>query len=333
MTDNRLPIAALTPLVLQALRPHAAALGLKADRLSVEYLLNWGGFGNASFNAGDGEHRVHLKLTPDTGTQNALRRWQGLRTILEQHYHAPAILGWLTVQGTAYQGPIFEFIDGEFLDGFRMPAVLEELLRVVGRLHGDGELARQLTADTPARTYFDCLVSRYTMAFREDLDMIRAEPPPFVGPARLRWMSEQVDRLEQLARDSGAFQGAARAVVHCDLWWNNILVSPSGRWNILDWDDVGLGDPAMDFSNVLFPLTCGRAARRWQDFPIPAEDETFSARMALYRQAQVLDMVIDVLADWIGCREVPVDQAEVRARKQAEHERFLRIYETDYDKS
>jgi hypothetical protein len=31
--------------------------------------------------------------------------------------------------------------------------------------------------------------------------------------------------------------------------------------------------------------------------------------MALYRRAQVLDWVIDVLADWIECREVPAAQA------------------------
>jgi hypothetical protein len=96
---------------------------------------------------------------------------------------------------------------------------------------------------------------------------------------------------------------------------------------------VDLGDPAMDFSNAVFPLTCGPAACRWQDFPIPIEDEAFSTRMALYRRAQVLDFVIDVLADWIDCREAPDVQAEVRARKQAEHERFLRIYEADYGKS
>jgi hypothetical protein len=52
--------------------------------------------------------------------------------------------------------------------------------------------------------------------------------------------------------------------------------------------------------------------------------------MALYRRVQMLDWVIDILADWIDCREVPAFQEEVRARKQAEHEQFLRIYEAEY---
>ena len=333
MIDNRLPIPALTPLVLLALRDQARTLGLHAERVGVEYVLNWGGFGSASYNATDGARRVHLKLTPDRDGQRALRRWQGLCTLLEERYHAPRMLGWLGVPGTAYQGPIFEFIEGEYLDGFRMPGVLEELLRVIGQLHADQELARKLAPDTPPRTYLDCLVSRYADMLREDLEEIRAEPPPFIRASRLRWMDEQVDLLERLAQDSGAFGGTARTVVHWDLWWNNVLVGPSGRWHLLDWDDVGPGDPAMDFANALFPLTCGPDAVRWQDFPIPIGDEGFATRMTVYRRAQVLDFVIDVLADWIECRAAPAVEAEVRARKQAEHERFLRIYEADYGKS
>jgi hypothetical protein len=330
VVSERLPIPALTPLVLRAVRTHAGALGLRADRVAVEYVLNWGGFGNAAYNAGDGARRVHLKLAPDPDGQDALRRWQAVRTILEGRYHTPAMLGWLTVPGTTYQGPVFAFIDGPFLDGFQQPGVLDEVLRVVERLHADEELARVLAAGAPARTHLDCLVSRYTRMLREDLEAVRAEPPPFVPPGRVRWMGEQVDLLELPAWEGGAFGAAARDVVHGDLWWNNILVRPSGAWHILDWDDVGLGDPALDFATVLFPLTVGPTARRWQDFPIPAGDEAFAARMALYRRAQVLDWVIDVLADWIECRDVPAVRDAVRARKQAEHERFLRVYEADY---
>ena len=54
MTENRLPIPSLTPLVLLALRDQARTLGLNADRVSVEYVLNWGGFGSASYNVTDG---------------------------------------------------------------------------------------------------------------------------------------------------------------------------------------------------------------------------------------------------------------------------------------
>lgn len=86
----------------------------------------------------------------------------------------------------------------------------------------------------------------------------------------------------------------------------------------------------MDFSAAIFPLTCGPNSRAWQDFPIPTPDEAFSKRMELYRRIQVLDWGIDVLADWIDCREDPDSQAEVRARKQTEHVHFLHIYQADY---
>src|SRR5262249_8968576 len=152
------------------------------------------------------------------------------------------------------------FIDGVRLDGPAMPGVLDELLQATGRLHADDDLARALAPAASPRTHLDCLVSRYTDMLREDLTSVRAEPPPFVSPARLRWLAEQVDRVEELARDSGAFAGSARAVSHWDLWWDNVLVGPSGRWHLLDWDDLGLGDPALDFATVIFPLTCGAAA-------------------------------------------------------------------------
>ncbi len=240
------------------------------------------------------------------------------------------MLGWLTVPGTPYEGPVFEFIDGTPLDAPAMPGVLDELLRASAGLHADHELGRALPPTASPRTHLDCLVSRYIDAFGENLNCLRAEPPPFITHARLRWMTEQVDRLEDLARGSGAFTGAVQAVTHWDLWSDNVLVRPSGQWHILDWDDVGPGDPAQDFATVILPLTFGPSARRWQDFPIPAGDEAFAVRMDLYRQALVLDWVIDVLADWIECREAPAVVAEVRARKQAEHERFLRLYEAQY---
>lgn len=332
MAHNRLPIPILTPLILQALQTQAVNLGLRTDQLTVEHVLNWGGFGNASFHVGDGTRRVHLKLTRDADSQNALRRWRELRTILEERYHAPTMLGWLTVPGTAYEGPIFEFVEGEFLDACRMPGTLKEVLRIVGLLHADLELAQKITPSKRIRTYLDCFRSRYIEMLREDLKEIQIEPPPFISPARLRWMSEQVEVLEKMAQESGAFDDIAQAVTHWDLWSGNILVHPSGRFYILDWDDVSLGDPAMDFSAAIFPTTCTPAPCDWRDYSIPAGDEAFASRMALYRRTQVLDWVIDVLADWIDCRQAPSFQSEVRARKQAEHENFFRIYQTNYGK-
>lgn len=49
------------------LASRAAELGLDAARLRVEYVLNWGGFVNRSFQVTDGDARLHLKLSRDPG--------------------------------------------------------------------------------------------------------------------------------------------------------------------------------------------------------------------------------------------------------------------------
>ncbi|HJT31180.1 MAG TPA: phosphotransferase [Pirellulales bacterium] len=335
MSRDRLPIRELTPLVERALRAAAGEFGIQPDALVAEYVLNWGGFGTPSFSVQDGQRRLHVKLTDDPRQKSELRRWQSIHDLLEQEYHAPPMVGWLTIDGTAYEGPVFAFIDGVFLDGFRMPNVVAEVLDCVERLHADTGLAFRLTPHATVNSHLDCLLAR-TQMLREDLEIIRAERPPFVPSSRLAWMADRLERLDQAARDSGAFGGLAQSAIHWDLWWNNFLVRPNGQWYILDWDSLGLGDPALDVSTVLFPLSCGNAshgdaARPWPDSWLRhPKDEAFSVRMRIYRQAQVLEYVIDVLADWVEARKVPELQAEVRARKQQEHEQFLAIYHRDY---
>lgn len=336
MSDNRLPIRELQVLVERALRAAADDFALRPDGIVADYVLNWGGFGTPSFSVRDGQRRLHTKLTADPQQKAELRRWQSIHDLLERQYHAPPMVGWLTIDGTAYEGPVFEFIDGVFLDGFRRPAVVAEVLDCVERLHADAGLARRLAPHALVSSHLDCLLARAQM-LREDLEMIRAERPPFVPPPRLAWMADRLGLLEQAARDSGAFGGPAENAIHWDLWWNNFLVRPDGQWYILDWDNLALGDPALDFSTVLFPLSCGDGcgdvARPWPDSWLRRlKDQAFSVRMGVYRRAQVLEYVIDVLADWVEVREVPELQAEVRARKQREHEEFLAIYIRDYER-
>lgn len=328
MSDTRLPIRELTPLVVRALRAAADEFGLRTDALTAEYVLNWGGFGTASFSVHDGERRLHAKLTADAEQKSELRRWQGIHDLLEQNYHAPPMVGWVTIDGTAYEGPIFEFIDGVFLDGVRMPGVIAAVLNCVERLHADAGLAIRLANHATVGSHLDCLLARARM-LRDDLEIIQEKLPPFVSSRRLSWMADQVGLLEQAARDSGAFDGAAENAIHWDLWWNNFLVRPDGQWYILDWDNLGLGDPALDVATVLFPLS--HAGGSWPDSSLFAtSDQAFAVRMGTYRRAQVLEYVIDVLADWVEADEVPDRQAEVRERKQKEHEEFLAIYIRDY---
>src|SRR5215469_13480626 len=93
-------IRELTPLVERVLRAAADDFGLRPDTLVAEYVLNWGGFGRPSFSVQDGRRHVHVKLTADPGDKVALRRWQSIHELLEQQYHAPPMIGWLTVEHT-----------------------------------------------------------------------------------------------------------------------------------------------------------------------------------------------------------------------------------------
>lgn len=163
MSENRMSIRELTPLVERALRAAAEEFGLRPDPLLVEYVLNWGGFGTASFSVRDGKRRLRAKLTADAEQKCELRRWQSIHDVLEQHYHAPPMVGWLTIEGTAYEGPVFELIDGVFLDGLRMPNVVAEVLDCVERLHADAGLAQRLEANATVSSHLDRLLARAQM--------------------------------------------------------------------------------------------------------------------------------------------------------------------------
>jgi aminoglycoside phosphotransferase (APT) family kinase protein len=89
---------------------------------------------------------------------------------------------------------------------------------------------------------------------------------------------------------------------------------------LLDWDDLSIGDPALDFVILTWPLR----------LETTRGDTAFRERCALYRRAQLLDSVIDPLADYI---EAPhdLDQLdEVQAAKRLEHEESLKQYRRQY---
>src|SRR6185295_11935539 len=106
----------LSEKLLHHLRTSGNAIGLVSSRTQVAYVLNWGGFVNASFSVTDGQKRLHLKLAKAGDDQSALRRWQSVHRRLEERYHAPRVIGWIDVAGTAYGGLVFEQIDGEICD-------------------------------------------------------------------------------------------------------------------------------------------------------------------------------------------------------------------------
>ena len=110
-------------------------------------------------------------------------------------------------------------------------------------------------------------------------------------------MVEETDRLAALASTSTAFAQPGGAPIHGDLQANNLLLTNQGEWFLLDWDDLTLGDPALDFALLLAPPLSAWQDDLWRDY-LPGREAGFVERMALYGRARLLDWVIDVLAEY-----------------------------------
>ena len=200
--------------------------------------------------------------------------------------------GWLELPETPFAGPVFEWIDGTAPDRL-VEGLGREVVDVVCGLHADKRLASQLAnmgdrIDTCAAAYF----ATYHDRFVEDLPFVRADRPPFIQPADLDWMAGEVDRLLDIVREAEAFQEPASSATHRDLWLNNLLVTPNGSWYLLDWDELALGDPVMDWAMLFGPTRAnpGTVAdvERGQVSLSPAGAE----RLAIYGRASLLDWVI-----------------------------------------
>lgn len=296
----------------------ARELGLDAERLQVEYVLNWGGFVNRSFRVTDGGV-LHLKLACEPEIRHALWRLWDLREMMSERYHAPAAVAWVAVPGTEYAGVLSRWIDGS------PPGVLDERLarevvRTIGKLHRDRELAERLPAPAAPATCADVYRRTYHARFMEDLEYVEAERPPFVLPEVLAWMRGEADALMRSVDAAPAFAHAADAPTHGDLWLDNLLVTPDGAWYLLDWDDLALGDPALDWCMLFGPARgdCRTAVERALP-PDVAADPAVAERLALYARTSLLDWTIDPLADWIAATEAPGHAEEVRAEKERIH--------------
>ena len=313
-------------------RAQGTRYGLRPARTRVRTVLNWGGFVNRSFTVTDGVLAYHLKLTDEEGHAAALERWAALRQVLTARYRAPELVDWIAVPGTAFRGPLFRRLAGAPPDLERTPALLPDVLALAGRLHADGELQadlRRVEAPAPAGLA-DAFCETFVDRFRGDLDGVAAARPPFVSPELLAWMREETRRLAERVRASPAFAGPAEAPVHGDLHAGNLLVAPSGEWFVLDWDDLGLGDPVLDAAVLLWPRL--RAAPdAWRAYPVPGRGApALAARMALHLRALLLDEVVDSLADWVEAAAVPEHLEAVRPVKRRAHERALGFYRERY---
>jgi len=292
------------------------------DTLTIEPVLNWGGFVNRSFRIDDGRRRF-LKLANDAVISRGLEKWRELADLLAARYHAPRMLDWLDIPGTPFAGPLFEWIEG------RTPTTLNaglaaRISAVIRTLHDDLELAARLG---PASSLGRAYLHAYDDRFSEDLAFIALDPPPFITPDLLAWMQNEASSLAAQVQRSAAFDELARSPVHNDLWVNNILVDPGGQWFLLDWDGLALGDPLIDWVMLFGPT---------RNAPFAATEATIrnhvplnaagNERLAVYLQASQLDWVIDPLADWVQAAHEPEHGAQVRAANETVYNASRRAY-------
>ncbi|HET7560703.1 MAG TPA: aminoglycoside phosphotransferase family protein [Limnochordia bacterium] len=322
--------AALAAQVETAFGPQAARFGLDQKRISARYVLNWGGFVNPSFTLSDGARRLHLKLVRGEEDRSALRRWHHLAAHLRLHYGAPQVLGWFELPDSEWGGLLFEHVDGRNATAAELPQLLPELLGRVARLHHDATLRAQLSpVDGDPPSCAEALIETYVERFRADLaEAILPQPPAFVTDETLAWMQAETGRLEALARAGTAQSAAAVWPTHGDLHLNNVLVRTDGGLALIDWDDLAMGDPALEYAILLWPLLRD-APERWRAFALPAEPG-FAERLELALRAHLLDEVIDTLADYVEADAAPEHAERVRAAKRQTHESALALYRRRY---
>jgi len=220
-----------------------------------------------------------------------------------------------------FAGFLAEFIEGEVADFRKAPELLNDVIATVDRLHDDQTLAAQLFKH-PC-TYRDSFIETYINRFTADLESVGSRRPDFVSEQLFHWMGNETKRLAEIAGRSPTFAHPAKEPIHGDLHENNFIVGPSG-WYLLDWDDLALGDPALDFVVLTWPII-----RDGSDWPFPVH-QSLLERSALYRRAQLLDSVIDPLADYVDAPPDLDQLAELQDAKRLEHEQSLDQYQRKY---
>jgi hypothetical protein len=307
---------------LQEHLPQISRLNLNPCHTRVNHVLNWGGFVNQSFSIEDGRVRYHLKITNDFDSAR-LKRWHTVSHVLKERYRAPEIIDWLEFPEIGFAGLLQQQIDGRTANLRSHPVLMEQLIDLLDRLHKDADVRAHFKASESAKTYLDHFIETYIDRFNADIELIVGAQLPFLTSVLLKWMRAETDRLQATADSIQAFHNRASEPVHGDLNENNVLVTQDS-WFVLDWDDLAIGDPAIDFAVLAWPVVF--EGGDWRELPMPYIDSDFQARIELCFRAQLLDEVIDPLADYVAAAMVPSKQAEVQLIKRQRHEEALERY-------
>ncbi|WP_238327839.1 phosphotransferase family protein [Paenibacillus gorillae] len=310
---------------------HASSLGLNPARIDVKSIWNPGGLTNQSYRVSDGNTTRHMKLAPPRKADR-LKRWASVSSELAERYHAPRLIAEIKdeiIPGYTY-GLVFEFIKAKPLSEAADPGpVALQVLELLQQLQQDERIREILAEEAAAPSYADAFNEEYMERLTEDMEGIRTakESLDFVTEQDLDGFDREVEVLRQLASDSPAFQHIAKDVVHNDIHWDNILVEETGRFWIIDWDDLSAaGDAAMDYSVLLWTLHESAEWPKWQEQAMELAGMGtggITDRLEFYFRAKLLDDVIDVLADYVEVDGVPEWMEKTRQRAKAIH---LRSY-------
>ena len=308
----------------------APRYGLQGSAMSVERLSHAGRIQRRALTISDGEIKYHLKLAYSPDHIGKLRKWHGLNQALHERYRAPRIVDWIDIPDTGFSGLLCEYFPGRPADLGASPRLTREVADLASRLHADGEMRDTLLPLTPGGTCGDYFNSVWIRRFKLDLAVIEAQPTGFAPPETLQWMREESVRIEGDVASMEAFSHRAVSPMHADLWNDNILVADDGRWRIVDWDDIALGDPALEFAVLLEPTLERNPEASLKDLLPYLPDAGFSRRLEMCLRAQRLYSAIETLASYIEAEALGDSADRVREENETLHRVALRSYKRRY---
>lgn len=173
--------------------------------------MNWGGFVNHSFHVSDGSVEYHLKLTDELDSIGKLRKWHGIRHLLEGRYRSPELILWMDFSDIGFQGLLQEHVRGQQADFCGNPVLVAHLIELLGHLHRDAEVRLHLTAPGLEKSFFDYFVETYVNRFTADMQEIVRGRVAFVSASLFQWMEDETQRLRQMVDAEAAFHTPAHA--------------------------------------------------------------------------------------------------------------------------
>lgn len=321
-------MAALKDSVRQYFQEQAGDFELEASKIQVSLIPSSSDYGHRHFRVGDGQAALFVKLSLDEDKKNRMRQWARQNLRLTGRFQAPRLLSWVELDG--YGGLALEFLDGHQPDLSGESNLFAQAVDLLEKLHGDKELARALTPETYSRKMSDSMLQTFVYPLLSDIAETEDQWPKEVDDdTRARFRGE-VEELERLAQENQAFSPLADSPVHGNYRVENLMVTPKG-WYVMDWDDLRLGDPALDFATLFWSLDEGGLGEGTEGLlEVFKGQPELQARLPLYFRALLLQEAAGSLAEYVRVADYP-DQAEkVRAAKIKRHQKAAARYRELY---